>query len=247
MAARSSTADAIGDGIGSVQLGTEADRLLWEKRKAAPAQKSGPSLLSQQIHNAPPTSATTEIAGSSASATPAQTVISTPATTPDARSDELRISTSVMSTESISPPPPGSETKEPKSPITNTSESPHVNNLQQQSPHHIPPNEWTESNNGNNIAPVAGDPNTLPPPFPYDPATLERITVKIADLGNACWVDHHFTNDIQTRQYRCPEIILGTRWGPSADIWSAACLVCVPPLQLGDKRSLHWFGRYSNC
>ncbi|RUP03731.1 hypothetical protein BC936DRAFT_140574 [Jimgerdemannia flammicorona] len=28
------------------------------------------------------------------------------------------------------------------------------------------------------------------------------ITVKIADLGNACWVDHHFTNDIQTRQYR---------------------------------------------
>lgn len=33
----------------------------------------------------------------------------------------------------------------------------------------------------------------------------DRITVKIADLGNACWVDHHFTNDIQTRQYRCPE------------------------------------------
>ncbi|NXD32219.1 SRPK kinase, partial [Spelaeornis formosus] len=53
---------------------------------------------------------------------------------------------------------------------------------------------------------------------------LERITVKIADLGNACWVDHHFTNDIQTRQYRCPEIILGTRWNQSVDIWSAACL-----------------------
>jgi len=51
------------------------------------------------------------------------------------------------------------------------------------------------------------------------------ITVKIADLGNACWVDHHFTNDIQTRQYRCPEVILGARWGPSADIWSMACMV----------------------
>lgn len=34
-------------------------------------------------------------------------------------------------------------------------------------------------------APVAGDPNTLPPNAPYDPASLERITVKIADLGNA--------------------------------------------------------------
>jgi serine/threonine-protein kinase SRPK3 len=54
---------------------------------------------------------------------------------------------------------------------------------------------------------------------------FERVTVKIADLGNACWMDHHFTDDIQTRQYRCPEVILGAKWGPSADIWSAACLV----------------------
>ncbi|KAE8226352.1 hypothetical protein CF326_g7712 [Tilletia indica] len=73
-------------------------------------------------------------------------------------------------------------------------------------------------------APAAGDPNTLPPPPPYDPSSLERITVKIADLGNACWVDHHFTNDIQTRQYRCPEVILGANWGTSADMWSAACM-----------------------
>ncbi|CAG8594759.1 13081_t:CDS:2, partial [Acaulospora morrowiae] len=55
--------------------------------------------------------------------------------------------------------------------------------------------------------------------------TPDTITVKIADLGNACWVDHHFTNDIQTRQYRSPEVILGSRWGPSADIWSMACMV----------------------
>ncbi|ORZ30833.1 kinase-like domain-containing protein [Catenaria anguillulae PL171] len=51
------------------------------------------------------------------------------------------------------------------------------------------------------------------------------IDVKIADLGNACWVDHHFTNDIQTRQYRCPEVILGAPWGPSADIWSMGCML----------------------
>ncbi len=73
-------------------------------------------------------------------------------------------------------------------------------------------------------APAAGDPTTLPPPPPYDPSSLERITVKIADLGNACWTDHHFTNDIQTRQYRCPEVIIGAKWGPSADMWSAACM-----------------------
>ncbi|KAF8627133.1 hypothetical protein AX17_006352 [Amanita inopinata Kibby_2008] len=53
----------------------------------------------------------------------------------------------------------------------------------------------------------------------------ERITVKIADLGNATWTEHHFTDDIQTRQYRCPEVILGAKWGTSTDIWSVACVV----------------------
>lgn len=52
-----------------------------------------------------------------------------------------------------------------------------------------------------------------------------RGVVKIADLGNACWVDKHFTEDIQTRQYRSPEIILGARYNSSVDIWSAACLI----------------------
>lgn len=51
------------------------------------------------------------------------------------------------------------------------------------------------------------------------------ISIKIADLGNACWTHLHYTNDIQTRQYRSPEVILGGKWGCSADIWSAACLI----------------------
>jgi serine/threonine-protein kinase SRPK3 len=55
----------------------------------------------------------------------------------------------------------------------------------------------------------------------------EIITVKIADLGNACWVGHHFTNDIQTRQYRSPEVILGAKWGASTDVWSMAAMVCL--------------------
>lgn len=66
--------------------------------------------------------------------------------------------------------------------------------------------------------------------------------VKIADLGNACWVDKHFTEgewtrgttwtvfksfppaDIQTRQYRSLEVIVGAGYGTSADIWSTACM-----------------------
>jgi serine/threonine-protein kinase SRPK3 len=55
-------------------------------------------------------------------------------------------------------------------------------------------------------------------------AADEAIRVKIADLGNACWIDHHFTNDIQTRQYRSPEAILGGKYGTSADLWSLGCM-----------------------
>lgn len=51
-----------------------------------------------------------------------------------------------------------------------------------------------------------------------------EIEVKIADLGNACWVNKHFTEDIQTRQYRSLEVILGSGYNTSADIWSTACM-----------------------
>ncbi len=40
----------------------------------------------------------------------------------------------------------------------------------------------------------------------------ELFSVKIADLGNACWTSHHFTDEIQTRQYRSPEVLLGYHW-----------------------------------
>lgn len=74
----------------------------------------------------------------------------------------------------------------------------------------------------------------------------EILQVKIADLGNACWtvniISHqqqnkilyflslsfvqyqHFTEDIQTRQYRSLEVILGSGYDTSADIWSVACM-----------------------
>ena len=53
----------------------------------------------------------------------------------------------------------------------------------------------------------------------------ELVTVKIADFGSACSVDHHFTDDIQTRQYRAPEVLLGDQWGAGVDCWSVACMV----------------------
>ncbi|XP_036389446.1 SRSF protein kinase 3 [Megalops cyprinoides] len=52
----------------------------------------------------------------------------------------------------------------------------------------------------------------------------EGITVKIADLGSSCWVYKHFSDEIQTRQYRSLEVLLGSEYGPPADIWSVACM-----------------------
>lgn len=51
------------------------------------------------------------------------------------------------------------------------------------------------------------------------------VRSKIADLGNACWRDKHFTDDITTRQYRSPEVIVGAPYDTSTDIWSIACFV----------------------
>ncbi|XP_078392058.1 SRSF protein kinase 3-like [Cetorhinus maximus] len=59
---------------------------------------------------------------------------------------------------------------------------------------------------------------------PLEPQNADKIRVKIADLGNACWVYKHFTEDIQTRQYRSLEVLLGAGYGPPADIWSTACM-----------------------
>ncbi|XP_005931169.1 SRSF protein kinase 3 isoform X1 [Haplochromis burtoni] len=59
---------------------------------------------------------------------------------------------------------------------------------------------------------------------PLDSQNADKIRVKIADLGNACWVHKHFTEDIQTRQYRALEVLIGAEYGPPADIWSTACM-----------------------
>lgn len=51
------------------------------------------------------------------------------------------------------------------------------------------------------------------------------IGVKIVDLGNAFFIDEQEALDIQTREYRCIESMLGVRpFKPAADIWSLGCL-----------------------
>lgn len=47
---------------------------------------------------------------------------------------------------------------------------------------------------------------------------------KVVDFGNACWADKRFAEEIQTRQYRAPEVILLSGYTFSVDMWSFACI-----------------------
>ncbi|KAJ5600888.1 hypothetical protein N7450_001955 [Penicillium hetheringtonii] len=51
---------------------------------------------------------------------------------------------------------------------------------------------------------------------PEDEIDPNIISVKIADLGNACWVDTTIP---------FPEVLLGAKWGASTDVWSMACML----------------------
>ncbi|KAL7737358.1 hypothetical protein ACLKA6_012969 [Drosophila palustris] len=54
---------------------------------------------------------------------------------------------------------------------------------------------------------------------------LMDVHIKIADLGNACFVHNHISCEIQTPPYRSVEAILDADYDTSADIWSAACVI----------------------
>jgi len=70
-------------------------------------------------------------------------------------------------------------------------------------------------------------------------AALPAATAKIVDFGNACWTHKQFTSDIQTRQYRCPEVGRrgrgGRGWGSSPR--RLFLLVHRPPRYLGPGRT----------
>eukprot|EP00535_Pseudo-nitzschia_heimii_P010784 CAMPEP_0197197190 /NCGR_PEP_ID=MMETSP1423-20130617/32737_1 /TAXON_ID=476441 /ORGANISM="Pseudo-nitzschia heimii, Strain UNC1101" /LENGTH=1030 /DNA_ID=CAMNT_0042651007 /DNA_START=343 /DNA_END=3435 /DNA_ORIENTATION=- len=66
-------------------------------------------------------------------------------------------------------------------------------------------------------------PKPSPPDLCDTNALLETKSV-IVDLGNACWTHRHFSEDIQTRQYRAPEVLIGSKYNTSADMWSLGCM-----------------------
>jgi len=70
------------------------------------------------------------------------------------------------------------------------------------------------------------DNNEIDYEFNYDfDIDVNNISVKISDFGNACWTNHHLSEGIQTRQYRCPENMMGIEYDTPSDIWSVACIV----------------------
>lgn len=79
---------------------------------------------------------------------------------------------------------------------------------------------------GSGLAKTQPSVSLTPPLTPDVPLFEPPISVKIADLGNASPSKKHYTDDIQTRQYRAPEAIIGRRdWGTRVDIWSVACVI----------------------
>ena len=77
----------------------------------------------------------------------------------------------------------------------------------------------TEDKNQGAKVKIAGDPVLA------KSGLTDNFRIKIADLGNGCWTHHHFQPEIQTRQYRSPETILGINYNETADIWSFACML----------------------
>uniref|UniRef100_A0A4W5KLG7 non-specific serine/threonine protein kinase n=1 Tax=Hucho hucho TaxID=62062 RepID=A0A4W5KLG7_9TELE len=51
------------------------------------------------------------------------------------------------------------------------------------------------------------------------------IAVSLTWLSLSLSLQHkHFTEDIQTRQYRSLEVLIGSGYNTPADIWSTACM-----------------------
>ena len=44
-------------------------------------------------------------------------------------------------------------------------------------------------------------------------------------MGNACYFDNHYSDIIQTREYRSPEVIMAGEYDETADIWSFECMI----------------------
>lgn len=113
--------------------------------------------------------------------------------------------------------PPGQAAGVPQAPGQPGAVPPTAQGMPAQPAQQVPPRQQVE-------VPQL-DPKLVEEVLSLDLFDHEAVAFKVADLGNACWVDKHFSDDIQTRQYRSPETIIGGGYDTSADIWSLACMI----------------------
>ena len=75
------------------------------------------------------------------------------------------------------------------------------------------------------VAKISGKRASMGEGTPKAERSLNGIDLrcKVVDFGNACWADKQFTEEIQTRQYRAPEVVLRAGYSASVDMWSFAC------------------------
>lgn len=52
----------------------------------------------------------------------------------------------------------------------------------------------------------------------------ESTRLKLIDFGGSCYDNEKKSSVINTRQYRAPEVMLGTGWSLPSDIWSLGCI-----------------------
>jgi len=132
-----------------------------------------------------------------------------------------------LSSEQISPPSKDSSpVQEEPVPVPSAPIGPSL--LSQTAPRRSATHSPASSDSSDPLSSPQKQPTISPTPsLTPRPALFESpISVKIADLGNASPSTKHYTEDIQTRQYRSPEAIIGRKdWGPRADIWSVACVI----------------------
>lgn len=52
-----------------------------------------------------------------------------------------------------------------------------------------------------------------------------RTALKVIDFGSSCYENQRIYTYIQSRYYRAPEVILGSKYGMPIDMWSLGCIV----------------------
>ena len=59
----------------------------------------------------------------------------------------------------------------------------------------------------------------------YKVPTSDNIV--LIDFGNATFSTEHHSRIINTREYRCPEVLLQCcKWSEISDMWSVGCIAC---------------------